>query len=383
MPSAAYGCATGPLVGFPRGRGAISTAASTLSSRRSFAAPLRATRVSSIRGRSSAGTAVVAAVNPEDDLIVVYGCKERVAQCCVDQLSKNERSAGVRVRAALPASCYQGVKNPLDAMAKDLLYPDQPMIDCLSALDAVECLDTGSAECLATLGAATGVILASEYAPTLLEDTLELLKLIEAGKLPKLRRLVVLSHIGVERRDVDPWKLMNRKLMVGTGVIGGKPKPGGAPLDRWMDAEDAVRAAATKSEDVKWTYTIVRVGDLRGNGPTSVTYGDAMLTLVDNAFDVRMQDIEIEEGDQFEGFTKRQSVAAVCNRMLTTQSYRVLNKEFSVISTGPVDRERRKGWDVAKGKSPPPISDKEVDEELLPKEEEETATGGAPAPVPT
>lgn len=96
-----------------------------------------------------------------------------------------------------------------------------------------------------------------------------------------------------------------------------------------------------------------------------------------------MQDIEIEEGDRFEGYTKRQSVAAVMNRMLTTQSFKVLNKEFSVISTGPVDRERRKGWDVAKGKSPPPISDRTVDEELQPKEDEETAPRGAPAPVPT
>ena len=79
-------------------------------------------------------------MDPERDTIVVTGCKERVAQCSVDQLSKNERSAGTIVKVALPASCYQGVRNPLDAMAKDLLYPDRPMIDCLSALDAVECV---------------------------------------------------------------------------------------------------------------------------------------------------------------------------------------------------------------------------------------------------
>ena len=237
------------------------------------------------------------------------------------------------------------------------------------------------------LSEATGVILASEYAPNLLADVEHVLANVKAGKMPRLKRMIVLSHIGIERRDQDPWKMFNRKLMVGTGVIGGKPRPGGAPLDRWWDAEEAVRAAAAeaaeKDEKDAWTYTIVRVGDLRGNGPTSVTYGDAMLTLVDNAFDVRMQDIEIEEGDCFEGFTKRQSVAAVCNRMLTTQSFRVLNKEFSVISTGPVDRERRKGWDVARGRSPPPISDKTVDEELQPKEDEEEAPAGAPAPVPT
>lgn len=74
---------------------------------------------------------------------------------------------------------------------------------------------------------------------------------------------------------------------------------------------------------------------MRGNGPTSVTYGDAMLTLVDNAFDVRMQDIEIEEGDCFQGFTKRQSVASVMNRMLTTQSFRVLNKAGRRNTTEP------------------------------------------------
>jgi len=326
---------------------------------------------------------VRAVVDPEKDVIFVLGCRERVAQCCVDQLSDNERSAGCQVRAPLPSSAYQGVKNPNDIRAKELLYPDRPMIEKLSALDAVECLDETGKDYAAALGAATGVILASEYAPTLLEDVRAFLANVAAGKLPKLKRVVVLSHIGVERRDVEPWKLMNRKLVLGTGVIGGVAKPGGAPLDRWWDAEEAIRAAATASDDVAWTYTIVRVGDLRGNGPTSVTYGDAMLALVDNAFDVRMQDIEIEEGDCFEGYTKRQSVAAVMNRMLTTPSFRVLNKAFSVVSTGPVDRERRRGWDVAKGKSPPPISDKTVDEELQPKEEEETAPQGVPAPVPT
>ena len=174
---------------------------------------------------------------------------------------------------------------------------------------------------------------------------------------------------------------MNRKTKVGTG-IGGEAKDGGAPLDKWLEAEEMLRAAATASEECAWTYTVIRVGDLRGNGPTSVTYGDAMLTLVDNAFDVRMQDIEMEEGDAFEGFTKRLSAAVVMNRMLTTTSYRVQNRTYSLISAGPVDRERRKGWDVAKGRSPPPLEDK-VDEEVAPREEDETEVEGAPAPVPT
>ena len=357
-------------------------------------------------GASRVRLAPRAAVDPERDTILVTGCKERVAQCAVDQLSKNERSAGTTVKVCLPPSCYVGVRNPLNAMAKDLLYPDRPMIDCLGALDAVECVDQSDEKYAQVLADATGIIIANEYAPDVLEETKAVLAAVARGACPNLRRVVLLSHIGVCRRDVDPWKFMNRKTKLGTGVIGAVAKDGGAPLDKWFEAENLVREAAgdfpiaddgsaldgagdgagVNSMDLApgaFTYTIVRVGDLRGNGPTSVTYGDAMLTLVDNAFDVRMQDIEMEEGDAFEGFTKRLSVAVVVNRMLTSTQNRVLNKTFSLISTGPVDRERRKGWDVAKGRSPPPLEDSVVDEEIAPKEEEQGEVEGAPAPVPT
>ena len=373
-----------------------------------FPAHLSARSRCASRGRASGASRVrlapCAAVDPERDTILVTGCKERVAQCAVDQLSKNERSAGTTVKVCLPPSCYVGVRNPLNAMAKDLLYPDRPMIDCLSALDAVECVDQSDEKYAQVLASATGIIIANEYAPDVLEETKAVLAAVAGGKCPNLRRVVLLSHIGVCRRDVDPWKFMNRKTKVGTGVIGAVAKDGGAPLDKWFEAENLVREAAgdvpiaddgsvpdgAGGDGVNavdpapdaFTYTIVRVGDLRGNGPTSVTYGDAMLTLVDNAFDVRMQDIEIEEGDAFEGFTKRLSVAVTVNRMLTSTQNRVLNKTFSLISTGPVDRERRKGWDVAKGRSPPPLEDSVVDEEIAPKEEEQGEVEGAPAPAP-
>ena len=183
-------------------------------------APRRRTRVVLTR----------AAVDPERDVILVSGCRERIAQCCVDQLSKNERSAGTAVKVTLPHDAYVGVKNPLNAMAKDLVYPDKPMIDCLGALDAVECVDESTDEFKGCLKDCTGVILASEYAPTLLQTAEDLCDRIKAGAMPKLRRVIVLSHIGVERRDVDPWKLMNRKTMVGTGVIGGTP---GRAAPRW------------------------------------------------------------------------------------------------------------------------------------------------------
>ena len=130
-------------------------------------------------------------------------CCERVAQCCVDQLSKNERSAGVAIKVT-PHDAYVGVKNPLNAMAKDLVFPDKPMIDCLGALDAVECVDESTDLFKGCLKDATGVILASEYAPTLLQTAVDLCDRIKAGAMPKLRRVVVLSHIGVERRAWIP-----------------------------------------------------------------------------------------------------------------------------------------------------------------------------------
>ena len=180
--------------------------------------------------------------------------KERVAQCVADQLSKNERSAGTKVRVCLPRSCYEGVKNPLDAMAKELVYPDRPMIECLSALEDVECVDMGAGGSSggaydAARRDATHVVIANEYAPDLLESVETFIADVRAGKCPRLKRLVVMTHIGVERRDVDPFKFMNRATRVGTGIIGQKSKPGGAPLDRWHDAEELVRAAVPREKD--------------------------------------------------------------------------------------------------------------------------------------
>ena len=63
-----------------------------------------------------------ALIDPSKDVILVVGAKERTAQTVAQQLSVNERSAGVQVRVALPASCYICVKNPLDAMV-GRVYP--------------------------------------------------------------------------------------------------------------------------------------------------------------------------------------------------------------------------------------------------------------------
>ena len=48
-----------------------------------------------------------------------------------------------------------------------------------------------------------------------------------------------------------------------------------------------------------------------------------MLTLVDNAFDVRMQDVDMEPGDKFDGFTKRLSAAYNEQNVNKYESFRV------------------------------------------------------------
>ena len=221
------------------------------------------------------------------------------------------------------------------------------------------------------------IVFADENSKELRASVERWMTYIDRGEAKNVRRIVVVSRVGVERRSEEPWRYVNRKTF-----------RGGAPLDDCFEAERAVRARAvakvqTSGKQSGFTYTMVRVGELRGNGPTSVVYGDYALTLVDNAFDVRMQDIAVERGDTFgQEFTKRASAAAFANRMLTTSRYDVLNAAFSVVSVGPVPRERRMGYDVAKGRSPPPVSDREIDEALAPDDGDvETAPEGAPAPA--
>jgi hypothetical protein len=333
--------------------------------------------VVSRRGASSRGARLASrALSAQDDTVVVTGALERLAQCAAVRLRENEKSAGVRVVAILPREAFEGVKNPRDVRSKELVYPNANTLDMLRDAGA-EPVGEDEEAMRAVLREATCVVFAEET-PKKLRATVEaMMARVDAGDAPRLRRVVLLSRIGVERREEDPWKYMNRKTF-----------RGGAPLDDAWAAEEAVRARAARTVKAGgvadgWTYTVVRTGELRGNGPTNVVYGDYALTLVDNAFDVRMQDVEVQNGDTMgSDYTKRLSAAVFANRMLTTSRYDVLNAEFSIISTGPVPRERRKGYDVAKGKSPPPVSDRELDEQLAPGDADgERAPGAVPVPV--
>ena len=315
------------------------------------------------------------AIDDARDVVVVTGALERLAQTCAVALKEDDERRDIC--AWLPRRAFEGVKNPFDARATELKYPNENALKLMT--NAGVGLANAEEEEVARACArrATMIVFADENSKELRASVERWMTYIDRGEAKNVRRIVVVSRVGVERRSEEPWRYVNRKTF-----------RGGAPLDDCFEAERAVRARAvakvqTSGKQSGFTYTMVRVGELRGNGPTSVVYGDYALTLVDNAFDVRMQDIAVERGDTFgQEFTKRASAAAFANRMLTTSRYDVLNAAFSVVSVGPVPRERRMGYDVAKGRSPPPVSDREIDEALAPDDGDvETAPEGAPAPA--
>ena len=183
-------------------------------------------RVASSRGVRLASRALSA----QDDTVVVTGALERLAQCAAVRLRENEKSAGVRVVASLPREAFEGVKNPRDVRSKELVYPNANTLDMLRDAGA-EPVGEDEEAMRAVLREATCVVFAEET-PKKLRATVEaMMARVDAGDAPRLRRVVLLSRIGVERREEDPWKYMNRKTF-----------RGGAPLDDAWAAEEAVRA---------------------------------------------------------------------------------------------------------------------------------------------
>ena len=108
---------------------------------RSDFTPKFSTKRTTIRKASGGrkGTCVtIASIDTKRDVVLVFGCLDRTAQCSAEQLSMNEKSQGVRVVSVFPAKAFEGIKNPLDAMAKELVYPNQKTIDAMNDFEYVE-----------------------------------------------------------------------------------------------------------------------------------------------------------------------------------------------------------------------------------------------------
>ena len=224
------------------------------------------------------------------------------------------------------------------------------------------------------LGKCSHLIFAAEWGATQAELAATLVPMLDSN--PGFERAVMLSRVGINRRDKMPFVEQNKppKKMqeVALGLklpTGDSGQPGS--LDGFAKAE-ATLAAAAKGKS--WTSHVVRSGELRGNGP--LLLADLSARLVDNLYDVKYQDLYFKTGDDGQGYTKRLNLAATLLRMITTASSPPADiAALSVVCemvdpfgllgektlTEPTGVERRKGYDMAKGKAPAPIADELID----------------------
>jgi len=188
-------------------------------------------------------------------------------------------------------------------------------------------------------------------------------------------KCVLLSRVGINRKEKAPFKTQNEPyqqretvqigqvaLPIGNAV--GEPMIG--TLDGYEQSEETAKEIFG-AENV----TVVRSGELRGNGPLLVA--DLSARLVDNMYDVKFQDLYVFQGDSQQGYTKRLNLAQTLVRVAENSSS--ANRDISVLSvicktvpivgeqtlSQPTDRERRKGYDMSKGIAPLPIDIKTVD----------------------
>ena len=188
-------------------------------------------------------------------------------------------------------------------------------------------------------------------------------------------KCVLLSRVGINRKEKAPFKTQNEPyqqretvqigqvaLPIGNAV--GEPIIG--TLDGYEQSEETAKEIFG-AENV----TVVRSGELRGNGPLLVA--DLSARLVDNMYDVKFQDLYVFQGDSQQGYTKRLNLAQTLVRVAENSSS--ANRDISVLSvicktvpivgeqtlSQPTDRERRKGYDMSKGIAPLPIDIKTVD----------------------
>lgn len=203
---------------------------------------------------------------------------------------------------------------------------------------------------------------------------LKAMKIVNSGEVDD--KCVLLSRVGINRKEKAPFKTQNEPyqqretvqigqvaLPIGNAV--GEPIIG--TLDGYEQSEEFAKEIFG-AENV----TVVRSGELRGNGP--LLLADLSARLVDNMYDVKFQDLYVFQGDSQQGYTKRLNLAQTLVRVAENFSSSA-NRDISVLSvicktvpivgeqtlSQPTDRERRKGYDMSKGIAPSPIDINTVD----------------------
>ena len=129
----------------------------------------------------------------------------------------------------------------------------------------------------------------------------------DACKVPR-KRLIMLSSIGVQRRDQMPFPILNA-----CGVLDAK-----------AEGEAAIQEAAKRDG---FSYTVIRPGQLFG-GPYDNNYYLGTLFQLDK--DAKTQDVEVAVGDTLVGDTLRSTLAEVTAQVCEGDFARDL--DFSVVN---------------------------------------------------
>ena len=130
---------------------------------------------------------------------------------------------------------------------------------------------------------------------------------IDACQVPR-KRLIMLSSIGVQRRDQMPFPILNA-----CGVLDAK-----------AEGEAAIQEAAKRDG---FSYTVIRPGQLFG-GPYDNNYYLGTLFQLDK--DAKTQDVEVAVGDTLVGDTLRSTLAEVTAQVCEGDFARDL--DFAVIN---------------------------------------------------
>ena len=231
-------------------------------------------------------------------------------------------SQGYSVRAVTrnAAKARPLFENRVELVEADLRLPNT--LDILDGVDAVLCCSGTTAfpsdkwqvdlpdqplEQLFTWGR---VLLDSDYRQQVaknspaIADGQGVKNLIAAAQQAAVQRFVLVSSLGIERKDELPFNLLNAY-----GVLDAKAM-----------AEDTLRASGLN-------YTIVRPGRLIDGPYTSYDLN----TLIKASTDGK-QGVVIGAGDRLLGQTSRKDVAAACVECL--RSTAVENKTFEIVSQG-------------------------------------------------
>lgn len=123
------------------------------------------------------------------------------------------------------------------------------------------------------------------------------------------KRIIMLSSIGVQRRNSMPFPVLNA-----CGVLDAK-----------AEGEESVQEAAQQRG---YSYTIVRPGQLFG-GPYDNNYYLGTLFQLDK--DAKTQDVEVGRGDELLGDTLRSTLAEVTAQLCEGDCAR--DMDFAVVNT--------------------------------------------------